>query len=915
MIVITPLVQRFILVCSIFFLFTNVNAQVSFSTVGTDFWLGFMNNHANNSTNPNVKLLISGATATTGTVSIPLQGWSTTFSIIPNTTTTVIIPKELAVHFSNDVVDTRGIHVESIDPVSLFAEHNSLWSTDGTNIFPVSSLGRDYIVNAYSGVNNDEGSEFLIVSTADGTQIEITPSVNTEGGHAAGVPYIIDLNEGETYQVNVVGAFLDLTGTRVKATDQSGDCRPFNVFGGSQCSYVPDWCSSCDHLFEQLSPIFLWGTEYYLVPYSNTTSYTYKIIARDNGTLVTVDNGVPLAMTAGQVIEVNSVDSAYEILANKPISVTQYIHGVGCGGGDPSMLSLNADKQRLNSVTFSTMGSFYIAQHFLNLIVEASDVGTVLLDNVAIPTANYTIFAANPTKSYAQITITEGDHSVFAPNGFTAYAYGLGVDESYTFSLGFFETVPELLDTLICSSDTIILIPQEPFLSPIWTTLSDPTTVIGTGDSLLLIPPILNEVYIVTETSMLSGCLQKYSFSVVVPDSTIFTMNTDLDTVCSFSAVQFGVSLTNSGSYGYSWTPTALFDDPASASPTLTIEQNEWVYVTVVNPLGCTHKDSMLVHVSEIPEVTLPADTTICIGSTYLIQSTSNVSSPNYLWNTADTVADLITSSEGLFWLEVSTSCGSDRDSMTIAYYNSFTVDLGNDTTLCFGDSLLLAPAIPIGGGATWFNGSNNNTFTVHSPSAIFVSIQDVNGCEVNDSIRIAYFEALTFDLGPDYTICDEDVISLSYLGNEFDSIVWNDGRKTNLYTYTNTLSVNDTITLSAIAYGCGSVGDTIHIYVEACSCPVFVPNTFTPDGEQDNNVFKIYHECIFEEFTFIIFNRWGEVLFETQSPNFEWDGTFKSRKRVETETYVWRMKYLLTNDSEKNPAYQVKVGHVNVLR
>ena len=898
----------------------NAQAQGSYSTVGTDFWLGFMNNHGLIKNNPKLNLLISGETATTGTVSIPLQGWSTAFTVSPNTTTIVILPLAIAEHLSNDVVDTRGIHVESIEPVSLFAEFQSLDSGDGTRIFPLTSLGTDYIIGAYSGVNNDDGSEFLIVATSDRTQIEITPSVQTRGGHAANIPYIIDLNEGESYQVQVIGASLDLTGTRVKATDRSGDCRPFAVFGGSQCAFIPNWCAgACDHIFEQLLPINFWGTEYYLVPYSRMISYTYKIIARDNGTLVTVDNGNPIPMISGQSIEYDLVEDVHVISSNKPISVIQYMQGGnGCSGGvgDPSMLVLNAENQRINSISYNTMGTVRINQHNINLIVETSDIGTVLLDNITIPAGSYTSFPANPTKSYAQLAISSGNHFLTAPNDFIAYAYGTGVDEGYSYSLGAFDSVPELMiDSVICSSDTILLVLEEQLISPVWVTLFDPATVIGTGDSLLLVPPILNEVYVVSGNSIFSGCTEEFSFTVTAPDSTIFTMNTDLDTVCPFSAVLYGVTLTSPGNYDYSWTPAALFDDPTSASPTLTIEQNEWVYVTVANPLGCTHKDSILVSVSEMPEVTLPKDTTICQGSTYLIESSTNVMTANYLWSTTDTLADLMVDSNGLFWLEVSTSCGVDRDSITIAHFNSFTADLGSDTTLCFGDSLLLAPSIPIGGRAVWFNGSSNQTFTVNFPNDIWVTIQDVNGCQVNDSISVSYFDKLIFDLGQGYTVCEDDVIILSYPLNELDSIVWNDGTNTNSYTYPNSLSSEDTLMLSATAYGCGSIKDTINIYIEDCSCPVFVPNTFTPGGDQINNTFKIYHNCDFEEFNFIIFNRWGEVLFETQSPNFEWDGTYKSSKLVETETFVWRMKYLLANDSKKNTEYQIVVGHVNGLK
>ena len=174
---------------------------------------------------------------------------------------------------------------------------------DGAQILPVGSLGLNYRVDAGPGLigfNNFYRSEFLIVATENGTQVTITPSVDTDGGHAAGVPYTVDLDAGETYQVMSALETTDLTGTTVVGTVLNGPCRPFAVFGGSMCANVPTGCPACDHIFEQCLPLETWGTDFHTVMLPGMNTYTYRVLADQNATSVTIDNGAPTVLNAGQ---------------------------------------------------------------------------------------------------------------------------------------------------------------------------------------------------------------------------------------------------------------------------------------------------------------------------------------------------------------------------------------------------------------------------------------------------------------------------------------------------------------------------------------------------------------------------------------------------------------------------------------
>jgi hypothetical protein len=214
---------------------------VELPTRGREFWVGYMQN-AYGAQGLNVQ--IASPTATSGTVSMPLTGWSQPFAVAANSVTTVAVPAS-AEHIGSEVVMNKGVLVQALDSVTVTALNFQSFTTDGAQVIPTQGLGTSYRAEAYRGLPGFADfykSEALIVATQDGSEIQIVPSVNTSGGHAAGVPFIINLNAGETYQLQGALAALDLTGTSITGTANNGPCRPFAVFGGSMCANVPTAC-------------------------------------------------------------------------------------------------------------------------------------------------------------------------------------------------------------------------------------------------------------------------------------------------------------------------------------------------------------------------------------------------------------------------------------------------------------------------------------------------------------------------------------------------------------------------------------------------------------------------------------------------------------------------------------------------
>jgi gliding motility-associated-like protein len=86
------------------------------------------------------------------------------------------------------------------------------------------------------------------------------------------------------------------------------------------------------------------------------------------------------------------------------------------------------------------------------------------------------------------------------------------------------------------------------------------------------------------------------------------------------------------------------------------------------------------------------------------------------------------------------------------------------------------------------------------------------------------------------------------------------------------------------------------------------VPNSFTPNGDGINDEFVIISEDI-TNFSLMIFNRWGELLYESTDIEESWDGTYKG-KLSQIDTYIWKIRYSDVNKKSKDI-----YGHVNLIR
>jgi hypothetical protein len=410
--------KKWVLVLMAMFVAFTALAVEKPDSKGKEFWLMF---NANNSI-PVLTLFITGDVATTGMVEIEGLGFSEAFTVTPGTVTSVSIPATATVR-SNDVVENLGIHVTAVEEVTVYGLNRLQATTDAFLGLPVDILGTEYIAMGYRRSLAAQ-EQFGIVGTVNGTTVTIIPK-NSTGTRTGGVPYTINLDRGETYQLQGD----NLTGSIVTSS------APIAVFGGNVCGNVPVNVTFCDHLVEQLTPIDTWGQSFVTVPLKGRSGDTFIILASENNTSVTINGGAPIMLNRGQFHEM-ILSTGSTINANKPVLVAQYSNGTSFDNtvSDPFMMLIPPFEQFEGSYTVTTPATGFGRNH-INVVASTASVGTIRLDGSIIPAASFTPIGTSGF-SGAQLDIGLGSHTLTSSQPFGAFVYGFDNFDSYGYPGG-----------------------------------------------------------------------------------------------------------------------------------------------------------------------------------------------------------------------------------------------------------------------------------------------------------------------------------------------------------------------------------------------------------------------------------------------------------------------------------------------
>jgi gliding motility-associated-like protein len=248
---------------------------------------------------------------------------------------------------------------------------------------------------------------------------------------------------------------------------------------------------------------------------------------------------------------------------------------------------------------------------------------------------------------------------------------------------------------------------------------------------------------------------------------------------------------------------------------------------------------------------------------------------------------------------------------------------------LCDYDNCITLTGSPIGGTFTG-NGVNGNLFCP-SPSIAgnntitYTYIQ--SNCTFDTTRSITVYPRPTIsqiqnDLGnltsEFIELCEGDSIGRIYNATALGggSVVWILNQDS-IANPTLPISWNSfgTFTFSAVAYENGCVSYPVSFAATIQRCPeelIYIPNTFTPDGNEYNHVWLPVFTSGFDpaDFHLTIYNRWGELVFESYNSTSSWDGTYNSTM-CQDGIYTWIIKY-----GDKNTDKETVIkGNITLIR
>jgi len=213
---------------------------------------------------------------------------------------------------------------------------------------------------------------------------------------------------------------------------------------------------------------------------------------------------------------------------------------------------------------------------------------------------------------------------------------------------------------------------------------------------------------------------QSLTKQVVISPVPLVNIGKD-STICAGSSL-----LLNAGNPGlvYLWSTGAT-------TQTITAVAAGTYWVQVTNG-SCSSRDTMVLTVNPPIIVNLGKDTSICTGNSIQLNAANNGST--YLWSTGATTQTITASAAGAYWVQVTTGSCSSRDTLVLAVNSSVTVNLGNDTAICTGNSILLSAA---NNGSTylWSTGATTQTITAATAGTYWVQVSSSGGCIGKDTI------------------------------------------------------------------------------------------------------------------------------------------------------------------------------------
>lgn len=396
------------------------------------------------------------------------------------------------------------------------------------------------------------------------------------------------------------------------------------------------------------------------------------------------------------------------------------------------------------------------------------------------------------------------------------------------------------------------------------------------------------------------GCGGTKEYEVVVADEFLAEAGNDIGT-CAGEFVELDGSFVggDGSAVSYQWTPANLVLDATVENPMVAPNVDTWFYLTVTNETGCIHTDSVLVQTLTSSSVELPDDTfEHCEGALTSITPSSSDDGIVFEWtgggisNTDDWEITADFPETGYYVLSVGGGDCGDKDSVFIEVIPNIDLEAGPDFEICEGESIDVNANASVND-FSWTgpdsNIPNQLTFNYQPSASGTYYLQADNACKtVIDSFTVTIGESPMVEAGEEILIETGETAELV-------------GQATGDYYWSSTAIIDDPLSLSTSVMPTANTwyylnssindceaSDSVRVRVETIVWAL-VASGFSPDNDGRNDEARIQLTYGIKEInSFMIFNRYGQKVYDGTGFDAAWNGVFNSEPQpIGVYTYL----------------------------
>jgi gliding motility-associated-like protein len=356
---------------------------------------------------------------------------------------------------------------------------------------------------------------------------------------------------------------------------------------------------------------------------------------------------------------------------------------------------------------------------------------------------------------------------------------------------------------------------------------------------------------------------------------------------------------------------TASFKTPVDSTFTYT--------VVVTDTAGCTLRATVKVAVTPPPVTKVCCDTSVCFGDTVsLTASFIGSGIATYKWmpggQTTSSIPVSADSTTNYTVIVTDTAGCSQKTTVKVTVKPLPVARACCDTSVCAGVNVTLS-ASTVGNSIAackWMPGGQTTSSILVSPDSTTkytVIVTDTAGCSQKATVKVSIKPTFT-NVCCDSIITNGQQVQLISSGGQYYK--WSPSAGLNCDTCpdpvaTPTITTTYTVNITKDS-GCNATR-TVTIEVNAPPCgDIFIPDAFSPNKDGKNDILLVHNPCI-KTMNFIIYDRWGNKIFESDNVNNGWDGNYLGQP-MNTGTYVYYFKASMNDGSSIE-----KKGNVALVR